>query len=270
MIEFGKEYYSENTYFFLKKRETRIDVYFSNGISLNEARNSDDVVSLPLSEEKNIKLVVEKIIKSKKKFSKKDLKKIITKISPEKEEIDELIDFDGTLSNSKIPIHDPTLSPTKTMDQTVFSTRQAGNPLTRGYRVYYGESLQREEDMSKAFGYEETKDLPPDETIEVLADMGVEDPEGRALEFGKDPKFDKKKKKGADMRILTLEREKMIFELNQKLEQEKRELEENISKKINSIRTTPSPKKPKNEIIEKIEEVNELKNIDDIMTTYSK
>ena len=62
----------------------------------------------------------------------------------------------------------------------------------------------------------------------------------------------------------------MIFELNKKLEQEKRELEENINKKINSIRTTPSTKKPKNEIVEKIEEVNELKNIDDIMTIYSK
>ena len=111
MIEFGKEYYSENTYFFLKKRENKIDVYYSNGNSLNEARNSDDVISLPLSEEKNIKLVVEKVLQSKKKFSKSDLKKIIKKISPEKEEIDELIDFDGTLSNSKIPIHDPTLSP---------------------------------------------------------------------------------------------------------------------------------------------------------------
>jgi hypothetical protein len=66
------------------------------------------------------------------------------------------------------------------------------------------------------------------------------------------------------------EREKMIFELNQKLEQEKKELEESINKKINSIRTTPLPKKPKNEIVEKIEEVNELKNIDDIMTIYNK
>jgi hypothetical protein len=96
------------------------------------------------------------------------------------------------------------------MDTIVRATRQPGNPLLRGYRVYYGESLQREEDMSKAFGYEETQDLPADETIEVLADMGVEDPLGRALEFGKDPKLDKKKKKGSDMRILTLEREKMI------------------------------------------------------------
>lgn len=67
-----------------------------------------------------------------------------------------------------------------------------------------------------------------------------------------------------------IEREKMFFELNKKVEQEKRELEENINKKINSIRTTPSTKKPKNEIVEKIEEVNELKSIDDIMTSYSK
>jgi hypothetical protein len=68
-----------------------------------------------------------------------------------------------------------------------------------------------------------------------------------------------------------LEKEKMINELNQKVEQEKRQLEETISKKINSLRgVTTTSKKPKNEIVEKIEEVNELKNIDDIMTIYNK
>ena len=68
-----------------------------------------------------------------------------------------------------------------------------------------------------------------------------------------------------------LEKEKMIFELNQKVEQEKRQLEETISKKINSLRgVTTTGKKPKNEIVEKIEEVNKLKNIDDIMTIYNK
>ena len=68
-----------------------------------------------------------------------------------------------------------------------------------------------------------------------------------------------------------LEKEKMIFELNQKVEQEKRQLEETISKKINSLRgVTNTGKKPKNEIVEKIEEVNELKSIDDIMTIYNK
>jgi hypothetical protein len=67
-----------------------------------------------------------------------------------------------------------------------------------------------------------------------------------------------------------LEREKIIFELNQKIEHEKRELEENINKKINSIRTTPLTKKTKNDVLEKNEEISELKSIDDIMTTYSK
>jgi hypothetical protein len=67
-----------------------------------------------------------------------------------------------------------------------------------------------------------------------------------------------------------LEREKMLFDLNQKLEKEKKELEDNISKKINSLRGVQQTKKPKNEIVEKIEEVDELKNIDDIMTIYNK
>ena len=68
-----------------------------------------------------------------------------------------------------------------------------------------------------------------------------------------------------------LEREKMLFDLNKKVEQEKRELEENISKKINSLRgVQTNTKKQKTEIVEKIEEVNELKSIDDIMTIYNK
>ena len=68
-----------------------------------------------------------------------------------------------------------------------------------------------------------------------------------------------------------LEKEKMINELNQKVEQEKKQLEETINKKINSLRgVTTTNKKPKNEIVEKIEEVNELKSIDDIMTIYNK
>jgi hypothetical protein len=80
-----------------------------------------------------------------------------------------------------------------------------------------------------------------------------------------------------DIKNTFLEREKMIFELNQKLEQEKKELEDSISKKINSIRgENKKVKKQKSEIVEKIEEVEELKNIDttmsisEIMTNYNK
>jgi hypothetical protein len=68
-----------------------------------------------------------------------------------------------------------------------------------------------------------------------------------------------------------LEREKMIFELNKKIDQEKKELEANISKKIDSLRgNAQTKKKQKTEIEEKIEEVDQLKNIDDIMTIYNK
>lgn len=86
MIDFGKEYYSDNTYFFLKKRTKNIDVYFSVGDTLTEARNIDELISLPLSAESNIKRLVEKVIKSKKKFSKSDIRNLIKKVSPEKKE----------------------------------------------------------------------------------------------------------------------------------------------------------------------------------------
>jgi hypothetical protein len=98
------------------------------------------------------------------------------------------------------------------MDQTVVATRQPGNWLARTYqggRTYYtNENEVKEEDMSGAFGYEETKDLPPKETIKVLKKMGVDNPVERAKEFGKDPSINQeKKKKGSKMRIRLQEKE---------------------------------------------------------------
>ena len=62
--------------------------------------------------------------------------------------------------------------------------------------------------MSGAFGYEETKDLPPKQTVKVLKKMGVDNPIERAKEFGKDPKMSQeKKKKGSEMRIRLQEKE---------------------------------------------------------------
>jgi hypothetical protein len=189
MIQYGEEYFFNNMYFFLKKNVDDIDVYYSAGRNLSESRRNEDTISIPTSSEKLLNLIFEKFQKSKKRFSKKQIQKILSKIKTDKSgEIDELVDFDGSLSNSKIPIHDPKMSPRKTMDQTVFSVAQPGNPVMRGYRVYWGESVQREEDMSKAFGWEETKDLSPKETIDTLKDMGVENPEERTLEQGKHPK----------------------------------------------------------------------------------
>lgn len=207
MIQYGEEYFFNNMYFFLKKNINDIDVYYSVGKNLSESRLNEDIMSIPKSSEKLLNLIFEKFQKSKKRFSKKQIQKILSKIKTDKNgEIDELVDFDGSLSNSKIPIHDPKMSPRKTMDQTVFSVAQPGNPVMRGYRVYWGESVQREEDMSKAFGWEETEDLPPKETIDTLEKMGVENPEERALEFGKVEKVNRKKLPDSDIRMIVKER----------------------------------------------------------------
>ena len=217
MIEFGREYYVDNKYFFLKKRKDSIDVYYSVSNTLSEARQYDEIVKVPLVMEDTIKIVVEKALKSKKKFSKADLKKIMDKISS-KEEIGELVDFDGTFNSSKIPIHDPKMSPTKTMDQTVFSVSQPGNPWTRGYRVYYGESIEEiqpisEIDAAGAFGFEETEGEGENakEAIETFKELGVDDPIGRAEELGYDPKLDKKKLPGSftRKRLEEIQKEKM-------------------------------------------------------------
>jgi len=114
------------------------------------------------------------------------------KANKSKEEMEEIIDFDGTMNNSKIPILDPrvTNKGTNTMDKTVAMTRITQDPLMRGYRVYYGESLVREEDMENAFGYEETNDMNAEETIDYfIKELGFDkdDAEERAVEMGKDP-----------------------------------------------------------------------------------
>lgn len=219
MIEFGREYYNDDKYFFLKKRKDTVDVYFSVSNTISEARTIEEMISIPLVSESLVKLVVEKMLKSKKRFSKKDIKNIMSKISPEKDELDELVDFDGSFSNSKIPIHDPTLSPTKTMDQTIFATRQAGNPMLRGYRVYYGESLEDESALTEidshvAFGFEETEleGENAKEAIDTFKELGVEDPVGRAKEMGYDPKLEKSKLPGSftRKRLKEVQKEKMI------------------------------------------------------------
>jgi len=116
-----------------------------------------------------------------------------------KEEIEELVDFDGTMNNSKVPILDPrTTAPgLSTMDKRVASGHQTQDPLMRGYRVYYGESVVREEDMADAFGFEETQFMDAKETIEYFVkelDFDKRDAEDRASEMGKEESIDKTSK----------------------------------------------------------------------------
>lgn len=204
MIPTNTELYSSPYYIYMKDKGDHVDLYFSSEKTINEARSKDQMIKVPKDKVELVKKYLKKLEKSEKKKSTSDMKN----------ELEELVTLDGSMANSKVPILDPRLHPKKTMDQTVPAARITNDPITRGYRVYYGESIE-EEDLSKAFGYEETSGKTPVETIKILDKMGVDNPLERAEEFGKDPKLNKKKKKGSDMRIRITEKEK-ISEIQKK------------------------------------------------------
>ena len=202
MISYNTEYFGNNCYFYLRDRGDKISLYYSVSETLTESRKNDERQDFDKSNSKKVKLIIQKVLHSKKKVSKNEIKKML---KPKKsEELDELVDSDGTMLSSRIPNLDQTMHPHKTMDQTVAATRQAGNPVLRGYRVYYGEgtenknNLVSEVDYSDAFGFEETEFKDYDDTIETLEDMGVENSEERAEEFGKLPKQKVRKDKKGD------------------------------------------------------------------------
>jgi len=193
MINFNTEYYSNNYYFFLKERADKISLYYSIADTLTESRKNDERIDFDKKDSKKVKNIVGNVLNSKTKVSKNALTKKLKSIKPKKE-IDELVDSDGTMLSSKIPFLNQTLTPHKTTDQTVAMSRITNDPLTRGYRVYYGEGEERsdevinEVDYSEAFGYEETKDMDFKDTVKTLKEMGVENAIERAKQFGKLPK----------------------------------------------------------------------------------
>lgn len=193
MINFNTEYFSNNYYFFLKERGDKISLYYSVGNTLTESRKNDERIDFDKKDAGKVKNVVNHVLKSKNKISKDSIGKKLKSIKSKKE-IDELVDSDGTILSSKVPIINQTLAPKKTTDQTVAMTRITNDPLLRGYRVYYGENEESKDnvvneiDYSEAFGYEETKDMDYVETVKTLKQMGVENPNQRAKELGKLPK----------------------------------------------------------------------------------
>jgi hypothetical protein len=197
-MDFSKEYFNSPYYFYIKEGKNDIYVYFNVSNTLTEARKKDDVVKFDKKHKKEIEKELSKIQKDKKLKTTKDVK---DKLSKKKNELEELVDYDGTFLSSKIPIFNPYLSPKGTTDQEVVMNRQTNNPVTRGYRVYWGESTENEEDIiseidfSDAFGYEETEDKDYKDTVKTLKDMGVENASERAKEFGKIPKVKKRQGK---------------------------------------------------------------------------
>ena len=146
-------------------------------------------------------------------------------------EISELVNADGSMVGKSTPILQLDMHPRKTMDQTVVATRQTNNPMVRGYRVYYGESEEKDDekmldeyDLKPTFAYDETENVSTyDEADEVLIDLGIEDDcerHERLEVLGFDPNLDKQlkqeKKRGqckncfTKRRLSELENQKMV------------------------------------------------------------
>ena len=189
MITTDTEFYSSPYYFLLRDKGDKYSLYYSVEGNLTEAREKDEVIHFEKSKGTKVKNHLKKVAKEKKIKTTKGLKK----------DLEELVNLDGALSNSKIPILDPKLHPKKTMDQTVAAARITNDPISRGYRTYYGESVEEvsEIDMSGAFGYEETEDMDGAETYKYLVKkMGMEPDEAkeRTKQKGQDPTGNKDKK----------------------------------------------------------------------------
>lgn len=230
MINFNTEYFSNGNYFFLKDRGDKISLYYSTADTLTESRKNDDRMDFDKKNSKNVKTMINNILKSKKKLSKGDIKKRFDKAKTSGE-IEELVDDDGTMLSSKIPNLNMALTPRKTMDQTVQMSRTTNDPVMRGYRVYYGESKEgsdeviNEVDYSEAFGYEETKDMDFKNTVKTLKKMGVENAVERAKEFGKLPN---QKKEDGELRQRLSEKDSIE---EQQKEMMKKMVEDILTKK---------------------------------------
>jgi hypothetical protein len=196
MINFNKEYFNNNCYFFLKDKGDKISLYYSVADTLTESRTKDEKKDFKKKDSKNVKNIINKFLNSKKKVTKKEIDKELDNVKTG--EIDELIDSDGGLLSARTPYLNQALHPRKTMDQTVTMSRFSNDPITRGFRVYYGESEEKGDEVvseinfSDAFGFEETQDMDFKNTVKTLKKMGVDNAVHRAKELGKLPKAKKK------------------------------------------------------------------------------
>ena len=116
-------------------------------------------------------------------------------VDGDEQELEELIDYDGSIMSSKVPDGTQTVSgigSKKTTDDVALATKQYGVWSSGGnfFKRYYGESIE-EEDMSKVLGFEETEGMDSEETVEFLEkEYDVDNAEERAEDMGKTEKLD--------------------------------------------------------------------------------
>lgn len=226
MINFETEYFSSPYYFFLKKRNNGdLSLYYSSSIdTLNESRKNDTKIDFPKEAEKELKTIIKKLMGSKTK-SKKGLELIMNKLKQKYKktkdleddgELTELINADGSFSQSAVPMLDMTQHTDWTQDMRASLVRQAGDTFPFKARIYYGESEEDkkvldEEDFSDAYGYDEILDdnvKSFKDCVEVFDDLEIKDPferYERCMSFGFDPELDE----DGQQRIVELRKEKM-------------------------------------------------------------
>ena len=206
MIEFEKPYFRKPYYFRLEDGKDKISLYYSVSETISEAKGKDNKIDFDKTSESELKKLIKKILDSGKKLNPKDVYNNLFKLKnkskntkPKKEggEIEELVDDDGTLSTSNIPILKQDEHTNWTQDMRAALIRNAGSTFPFKARIYYGESKEEEPvvtevDYSDAFGYDETEDKDFKGTVNTLKKMGVENPVERAKQFGKLPKAKKK------------------------------------------------------------------------------
>jgi hypothetical protein len=230
MIGLNQEYFQTPYYFFLKEKGDKIAVYYAVSDTITESRKTDDVIVVDKEVFEEIQKVISKILNSGKKLTKEFVHNLLDKKAKSKEkpdgELGELVNPDGSIVSSSIPILNQRNLAKKTMDQTVRMSRVNQFPWVR---VYYGESKEgnggtiSEIDQSESFGYDETDDASTyDQANKILKKMGVEDPferKERVQRLGFDKNLDKElkneKKRGkckncfTKRRLSELEKEKM-------------------------------------------------------------
>lgn len=237
MIGLNQEYFQTPYYFYLKEKGNKIAVYYAVSDTINESRKNDDVIVVDKEVFEDIQKIISKILNSGKKLTKDFVHELLNSKAKKKEtpdgEIGELVNPDGSVISSSIPILNQRNLAKKTMDQTVRMTKANQFPFIR---VYYGESkesngkLLDEVDQSESFGYEETENAKTyNQANKIMKKMGVEDPferNKRVKRLGFDRNLDKQlkseKKRGRCKKCFTKRRlseleknkmEKMIDEI---------------------------------------------------------
>lgn len=256
MLTTDKEYFSSPYYFFLRDKGKDYSLYLSIEETLTEARKKDVMIKVPKDKVDLVKKYLKKLIDSKSKKKTDDVKG----------EIEELVASDGSMTNSKIPIIDPKLHPRKTMDQRIAAASITNDPISRGYRTYYGESVEEvsEEDMSAAFGYEETKDLDGKETYQYYKDkleMEPEEAKDRTEQQGKDPsgKRDAKSKFKKDPNFISrqilpeIQKQKAIKMLEDMLAKKRESSSGDINEKEKQLKTSNLLKKNAKALLKQME-----------------